>query len=172
MLATIWLALAGFVAGEAGRARYFRTGVAPRWAWPAWCAGLVACFLHIVIAMSHHHRWSHEAAVLETARQTAAVYGLAWGGGVYVNYLFVGVWLAELVWWRIDPRRYLGQPTWSVWAVRAFYLVIVVNAAVIFVAPARRAAGAVVVAALVLAWLQEVRRLGDLTGDQKIRRTL
>ena len=41
--------------------------------------------------------------MLETARQTAAVYGVAWGGGVYVNYLFVGVWLAELLWWRVDP---------------------------------------------------------------------
>ena len=72
---------------------------------PVWSPAL----LHILIAMSHHHRWSHEAAVLETARQTAAVYGLAWGGGVYVNYLFVGVWLAELVWWRIDPAA-LSRP--------------------------------------------------------------
>ena len=67
---------------------------------PVWCAGLVACVAHILIAMAYRHGWSHEAAVLETARQTAAVYGLAWGGGVYVNYLFVGVWLAEIAWWR------------------------------------------------------------------------
>ena len=41
MLATIWLALAGFVVGEAGKTTHFRTGVSPRWAWPLWCAGLV-----------------------------------------------------------------------------------------------------------------------------------
>jgi hypothetical protein len=171
MLATVWLALSGFVAGEAGKARYFRTGVAPRWAWSAWCAGLVACLCHIVIAMSRHYRWSHEAAVLETARQTAAFYGLAWGGGIYVNYLFVGVWLAELLWWRLEPGQYATQPPWMRWAVRTFYLVIVFNAAVVFAAPGRRAAGAVVVAALLLAWLQQVRRLGDLTGVQKVRRS-
>jgi hypothetical protein len=34
-------------------------------------------------------------AVLETARQTDAVYGVSWGGGVYVNYLFVAAWLTE-----------------------------------------------------------------------------
>ena len=171
MLGTIWLALAGFVAGEAGKTRLFRTGVAPRWAWTAWCAGLIVCTIHILIAMAHHHGWSHQAAVEETARQTAAVYGLAWGGGVYVNYLFAGVWLAELLWWRVDPGGYAVQPPWMRWAVRTFYLVIVFNAAVVFVAPGRRAAGGVVVAALVAAWLQEVRRLGDLTGDQKTGRT-
>ena len=101
MLATIWLALAGFVVGEAGKTRHFRTGVSPRWAWPVWCAGLVACAIHIAIAMAHVHGWSHASAVMETARQTEAVYGVSWGGGVFVNYLFVAVWLGELVWWRV-----------------------------------------------------------------------
>lgn len=152
MLATIWLALACFVAGHAGISRQRQTGLPPAWAWPLWCLGLVACGVHVVIAMAVHHQGSHWAAVRETARQTEAVYGLSWGGGIYVNYLFVGVWLAELVWWRVDPRRYLGQPSWIVWAVRAFYLVIVVNAAVIFAAPDRRFAGVVVTATLVAAW--------------------
>ena len=152
MLATIWLSLAGFVAGEAGKSRHRRTGVEPRWAWAVSCAGLVACVMHILIAMAHRHHWSHDAAVLETARQTAAVYGLAWGGGVYVNYLFVGVWLAQLAWWRIAPRHLNQRPTWVVWVERVFYLVIIVNAAVIFAEPDRRLAGAAVTAALIAAW--------------------
>jgi hypothetical protein len=153
MLATIWLALAGFVAGEAGKSRHRRTGIEPRWAWAVWCAGLVACVTHILIAMAHRHGWSHEAAVLETARQTAAVYGLAWRGGVYVNYVFVGIWLAQLAWWRIAPQRFHQRPVWMLWAERAFYFVIIVNAAVIFAAPDRRLAGAAVTGALVAAWL-------------------
>ena len=72
MLATIWLALAGFVVGEAGKTRHFRTGVSPPWVWPVWCAGLVACAIHIAIAMAHQHGWSHASAVMETARQTEA----------------------------------------------------------------------------------------------------
>jgi hypothetical protein len=157
MLATIWLALAGFLVGEAGKARRFRTGVSPRWAWPVWCAGLVACVIHIAIAMAHVHGWSHASAVMETARQTEAVYGVSWGGGVLVNYLFVAVWLGELVWWRVDPRRYFGQRAWCVWAVRVFYLLIVVNAAVIFAAPARRLAGVAVTAALLAVWSRRRR---------------
>ena len=152
MLATIWLALAGFVAGEAGKNRHRKTRIEPRWAWAIWCAGLIACVIHIVIAMAHHHHWSHDSAVLETARLTAAVYGVGWGGGVYVNYLFVGIWLAQLVWWRVAPRRFQERPAWVLWAERVFSLVIIVNAAVIFAAPDRRMVGAAVTAALIAAW--------------------
>lgn len=152
MLLTIWLALAGFVLGHAGLRRHRRTGIEPSWVWPVWCLGLIACVVHVLLAMGFHHHWSHTAAVLETARQTEAVYGLSWGGGVYVNYLFVGVWLAELAWWRVDPRGFHHRPPWLRWAARTFYLVIVVNAAVIFAAPARRIAGAAVTAALLAAW--------------------
>ena len=102
--------------------------------------------------MAHVHGWSHGSAVMETARQTEAIYGVSWGGGVFVNYLFVAVWLGELVWWRVDPRRYFGQQAWCLWAVRVFYLLIVVNAAVIFAAPERRLAGVAVTAALLAAW--------------------
>ena len=153
MLGTIWLALAGFVVGEAGKRRDRRTGIEPRWAWPVWCLGLVACVVHILIAMAYRHGWSHQSAVLETARQTADVYGVAWGGGVYINYLFVAVWLAELLWWRADRQRYFQQSAWMRWALRSFYLVIVFNAAVIFAAPDRRLAGVAVTAALVGAWI-------------------
>lgn len=153
MLGTIWLALAGFVAGQAGIGRHRRTGIAPSWLWPVWCFGVIACGIHILIAMGSHHHWSHASAVADTARQTEDVYGLAWGGGVYVNYVFVMVWLSELVWWRLAPQRYLNQPAWSRWALRGFYLVVVANAAVIFAAPDRLVAGIAVTAALVAAWL-------------------
>src|ERR1700752_1372958 len=93
LLTTIWLALAGLVAGEAGKTRGRRSGREPRWAWPASCTGLVALVAHMLVAMGARHGWSHEAALAETARQTAAVYGLDWGGGLYVNYLFAGLWL-------------------------------------------------------------------------------
>jgi len=152
MLGTIWLALAGFVVGEAGKTRHRRTGVEPGWAWPVSCAGMVACVVHILVAMAHRHGWSHDAAVLDTAHQTAEVFGVAWGGGVFVNYLFVSLWLVDLFRWRADPRRDLRQPRWARWAVRTFYLVIVFNAAVVFAAPDRRVAGIAVTAALLAAW--------------------
>jgi hypothetical protein len=152
MLATIWLALAGYVVGEGAKTWHRRSSIDPRWAWAVSLAGLTACIAHMVLAMTYRHGWSHEAALQETARQTAGVYGLSWGGGLYVNYLFVAVWLAELAWWRADPLGFRQRRPWVVWAVRIFAAIVVFNAAVIFAAPDRRVAGAAVVAALVASW--------------------
>src|SRR5262245_37323491 len=149
LYATIWVALTLFVAGEAGKVRR----PVPRWAWPASLAGAVLCTVHILIAMGHHHRWSHSAAVEETAWRTASVYGLAWGGGVYVNYLFVAVWLIYLWRWWTPPskqpavvsgfsRTFAGVPV-VVWGLRAFFFVIIFNATVVFAVSPMRAAGIV-----------------------------
>ena len=88
----------------------------------------------------------------ETARQTAAVYGINWGGGVYVNYFFVAAWLIEAWWWRAYPSLYFGRRRAITWALRAFYFVIIVNAAVVFASVPRRALGVVLVGALVWIW--------------------
>lgn len=155
---SIWLAMAGFVAGEFGRARDRAYGGWSRGAWLASCAGLVVCVLHIVLAMAVRHHWSHASALAGTARLTEEVYGVAWAGGLYVNYLFVAVWLVELVRWgrgRSYPQR---QPAWAIWAIRTFFFVIVINATVIFAAPSRRTAGLVLCAALCVAWFRPLRR--------------
>ena len=158
MLATIWVALAGFVAGQAGVGRHRRTGTAPYWLWPVWSFGAIACVVHVALAMASHDRWSHASALADTARQTEAVYGLAWGGGLYVNYLFVAVWLVELVRWARDPTYLQRQPAWATWATRAFFFVIVINATVIFAAPSRRLAGWAVCAATCVAWCRPKRQ--------------
>jgi hypothetical protein len=84
--------------------------------------------------------------------QTAAVYGVPVGAGVYVNYLFVAAWLADAWWWRASPRGYVRPPA-AVWALRAFYLLIIVNAAVVFADGLRRLAGLVLVSWLVRIWM-------------------
>jgi hypothetical protein len=119
--------------------------------------------VHIAIAMDVAHNWSHQSAVAATARQTSAVYGLNWGGGVYANYLFVAVWLFELWRWRRGsspdaPRA--PRPRLIVWTIRIFYLVMILNAAVVFAVGPRRVAGAVIVA--VLLWIWRPRRSSPL----------
>ena len=114
------------------------------------------CVLHIVIALGHYHHWSHDAAVAETARQTAAVYGLAWGGGVYVNYVFVAVWLAELSYWRARPAAYFARSPIVVWGVRAFFFTVVFNAAAVFAAPRARVAGVAMTVVLLLIWAKRL----------------
>ena len=69
----------------------------PRWVHAANAAGLALCVIHIGLAMGSVHGWSHAAAIDATAIQTDSVYGLRWGGGVFVNYLFVIVWAPFVV---------------------------------------------------------------------------
>jgi hypothetical protein len=89
---------------------------------------------------------------LATAQQTRAVFGIGWGGGVYVNYLFLAVWAGEVLWWWLNPRGYFGRPAWIILATRAFYFAVLLNAAVIFVPNARRFAGLVLIGLLLWAW--------------------
>jgi hypothetical protein len=148
---TIWASLALFTAADVARSR--ARGAPSGVAWGAFATGLLLALVHTLLAFALVHGWSHDAAVRATAAQTDAVFGLAFGGGVYVNYLFFAVWAADAVWWRLAPRDY-KRPPGVTWTLRAFYLVIILNAAVIFAAGWRRAAGLVLIAALVGGWIR------------------
>jgi hypothetical protein len=145
---TVWASLAMFVAGEVGK----RRARVPDWFSSVWLAGAVLCCVHIVLAFAGPHAWSHQAAVRETARQTAAIYGLDWGGGVYVNYVFVAAWLIEACWWRFNPASYRRRPWILTWGLRTFYFVIIVNAAIVFARPPFRPFGLLLSVLLMWAW--------------------
>ena len=68
---TIWVALALFAAGEAGRSG--RRAVPAPWARSASLIGLLLASAHFLLAFDVRHDWSHASAVQETARQTADV---------------------------------------------------------------------------------------------------
>jgi hypothetical protein len=149
---TIWISLFLFALGEAGK-RGLHDGRAPRlWAWPVSACGCAIAIVHIGIAMGAVHGWSHSAAVAATARQTSAVFGLNFGGGVYFNYAFVLLWAIEVWIWRRSPERYTVRSPVVTWLLRAFYLVIIANAAIVFAGAWRRAAGGLVVASLIASW--------------------
>ena len=152
LFATIWLSVPLFVAGEAGKRRAFDGGGPPRWAWPAWSLGAVLCAVHMILAMGLRHEWSHQSAIESTAQQTQSVYGLYWGGGVYVNYAFLAVWTAEVLWWRANPRQYFSRTPALTWIVRAFFLIVLFNAAVVFASGARALAGLILTAFLLWIW--------------------
>jgi hypothetical protein len=147
---TIWLALILFALAETGRPRRRNAG-SPGWPWWAFTIGLALAVVHTILAFAAVHDWVHDDAVRSTAMQTAAVYGVAVGWGVYVNYVFLGVWLADAWWWRRAPHGYI-RPIAVTWTLRAFYLVMIFNGAVVFAAGPRRALGAAVVAVLCVAW--------------------
>lgn len=148
---TIWLAVALLVAGETGRARTPRESLAPPWAWWAFSVGLLLALVHTVLAFDVVHRWVHEDAVIATAEQTQRVFGVRAGWGVYVNYAFFTIWLADAVWWRLEPDL-SRRPAWLTAALRAFYFIILVNGAVIFAGGMRRLLGLALVVWLLRIW--------------------
>ena len=149
---TVWLALGLFAIGELGKRAQSPRRAEPRWAWRCSALGVLLMLTHIMLAMALRHGWSHAAAMAATARQTQAVFGLDWGGGVYVNYLFVAAWTAELVVWRLAPARHASRGPALTWLLRAFYLIVIANAGIVFAVGWRRMAGAAIVALLLMAW--------------------
>jgi hypothetical protein len=158
LYATIWISLALFAAALTPRSRH-DAGNSRDWRWYAFATGAALCAVHIVLAMGVHYRWSHEAAVRETAARSAEVYGFGWRGGIYVNYAFVLAWVGEVAWWRGWPASYAARSRLVTWSLRVFYLVIVINAAIVFASPAGRVAGSAL-----LAWMIGSALMGRCRG--------
>ena len=144
---TIWTALTLFVLGEVGRWRRDRFPGLARGARTLSAGGLLLALVHTLLAFDVFHQWSHADAVLKTAQQTQDVFGVAVGAGVYVNYVFFTVWFVDVLLWRT-----VNTASARLWLIRAFYLLIIVNGAVVFATGWRRVFGAVLVLILTLAW--------------------
>ena len=99
-----------------------------------WTLGAVLLLVHIAIAFHVGHAWSHAAAWEHTRRVGG------YGDGVFVNYAFALVWVADAAWAWGAFESYLQRPCWLTWAVHGFFLFIVFNAAVVFGGWAARAA--------------------------------
>jgi hypothetical protein len=144
---TIWASMVALAASEWARRRRVRFGSLSPLALSV--VGLATLVVHIAIAIFHHHGGDHAAAVADTARLTEQVYGVAWGGGVYVNYAFVATWAAYVWRWRAHAEPLDDTNLWLV-AIRAALFVIIVNALVVFASPLTRPLG--IILCLVLAW--------------------
>ena len=147
---TIWLSLSLYVAGEAVRAvRHGRAFRASR------CLNTIGCvtFLaHVAAAFHFYHHWSHAAAFADTARQTAAFSGWDWGGGLFINYAFALVWLAEVFWAWASPNGFRERANWLTWSMRSFFLFMIFNGAVVFVHGGMKWFGLVLCLVLLICW--------------------
>jgi hypothetical protein len=155
---TIWLSLMAWVAGEWQRTAKGASQASGR---AAWTLGTLAAIVHIALAFHLHHGWSHAAALADTARQTAAVTGRAWGGGVYVNYAFATAWTGDVLWWWLSPLSFRRRPRGLDVAIRAFLWLMFVNGAFVFVRGPMRWIGAAAALAVVAAWYRG-RRAEDV----------
>jgi hypothetical protein len=130
-LVTVWsirLAVAAYLLGLAA-------GLSPalwRVARVCWTAGCLLCLVHIALAMHFYHYWSHAAAYADTARQTREAAGVEWGGGVWFNYLFAALWLADVLWWWALPASRAVRTRWLSAALHAYLAFIIFNATIVF----------------------------------------
>ena len=150
---TIWKAVAGYVVGAAAYALSRRRVGWERAARLVWTVACAALFAHVACAFQFYHGWSHGAAYLDTARQTHEMFGLDWGGGLYLNYALMAGWVVDVTcWWLGGPDSY-GRRWWPLKAVwHGFLLFIFFNATVVFKDGLARWAGLGVCLGVCLAW--------------------
>ena len=88
-----------FVACYVGRicidAARHRDAGSQRFARWLWTIGGLVYLIHVVISFHFVHGWSHSDAYEHVVKRTFAMTGLATGVGLYVNYAFGVLWLAD-----------------------------------------------------------------------------
>jgi hypothetical protein len=131
---TIWLATAAyfgrwicqwFPAHATEQARLRRA----RLCWTAACALL---WIHVACAFQFYHHWSHVHAVAHGAEQTRRVVGFEFGEGIWTNYVTMGLWLVDVVWWWVNPQSFAVRPRWLNVTWQSYLAFIGFNATVAF----------------------------------------
>ena len=143
-----------------------------RWRQPAratmartfWTAGAVLLLVHAIAVFHYVHHWSQDAALDHTARQTAALTGLHWGGGLYVNYAFIALWLSDAAAWWASPDRYARRSDRSRALLLAIFLFMFVNAGIVFARGPARIVGLIAVGVTVWARRNSERRMLNAEG--------
>ncbi len=128
----IWLSLAGFAVSAT---TFYLSRGRRKWdalARLAYSFAFITLIIHVICALHLYHGWSQESVYRETARQTAEVFGLNWGGGMYVNYAFMLGWLMDALWWWRGLEVYRRRPKILAAAWQAFLLFIIFNATFVF----------------------------------------
>lgn len=156
---SIWLALLCYPAGPLGLA--VAADPSRRAMRLLWTSGCAAFLVHVVSSFEVFYDWSHATAYEETARQVAELTGRPNGAGIWVNYLFTLVWVADVAWWWRRETSYLARPRFVVALLHAFFLFIIFNATVVFEEGATRWFGLVVtVVGAIATWRAVTRRRG------------
>jgi hypothetical protein len=161
---TIWISLAAY-ACAVGLMLRRRAGESPSQnrARLAWSAGCLFLWLHIAAAFHGHHGWSHAAAVAHTARETAAVTGIDWGGGIYFNYATMLLWAADVGWWWIAAAGRARRSPFIDVFLHVWLAFMIVNATIVFESGMVR--WGAVAAGVVLAALAVQRKVGAIQSE-------
>ena len=144
------------------------SGAGSPWARRLWLLGAGAGLLHLAAGFHCRHHWSHAAAYADTAERTLRAVGVAAGAGLYLNYLFVLLWLADALWWTFGPAHYESRPRSVESLIQGYLAFIVFNAGVVFAVTPFRWAG--VLATFLLAGLWARSMAADRLGREPAAR--
>lgn len=150
---TIRLALVGYVAYVGGGLVSFWSN-RPHLGRLVWSVACGLFVVHVACAFHFYHRWSHAVAWETTAAETKQQLGFAFGDGIYFSYLFLLLWVLDVLWlWTSGsrpgcaaqsatavPQSSNKTPWWRVW-VHVFLFFIALNGAVVFESGPTRWAG-------------------------------
>ncbi|HEY2250073.1 MAG TPA: hypothetical protein VGH74_03390, partial [Planctomycetaceae bacterium] len=132
-----------------------------------WTLGCCLAWAHAASAFAFYHHWSHDDAYWRTARETAAVVGIDWGGGLYFNYLFILLWTGDVAWWWTFPAAHRNRPRSYSLFLDAYLAFIAFNATVVFGHGTVRYFGVAATLGLVwLAWSSRRRGKSDAGRNQ------
>jgi hypothetical protein len=150
------------VAWAVGEALMRRSPLSDRWARAFWTMGIALALAHVVLAFQLVYAWNHEAAVAATGRQAADRFGWDWRGGIYVNYVFLALWLADVGWWWLAPASHASRPLGIEAARLALFTFMFLNGAVVFASGTGRLVGIASVVVALLGSLARRQRLASL----------
>src|ERR1041384_8642787 len=126
----IWISIGAYTIGSVVFATA-RGG--DKWTRVAWTTGCAALVAHFICALHFYHAWSQKSAYLETARQTAAVFSINWGGGLFINYAVATLWTADVAWWWLAGlSSYRRRPWWLTLSWHGVLIFIIFHATVVF----------------------------------------
>lgn len=164
---TIWISVAAYVIGCAVFAMSRGRVALDRWTRLAWTIGCAALVAHFASAFHFYHAWRHASAYADTARQTNEVFGIDWGGGLFVNYAVALLWFSDVAWWwfaGVSAYRRRSWPVTLLW--HGFLVFIIFNGTVVFAHGFGRWVGVGVCLVLCLSWVFVIRsRSVILSGD-------
>src|SRR5687767_2113131 len=129
------------VAWAVGEALMRRSAALDRAARAIWTLGIALAALHVVLAFHLVYLWNHDAAVAATTRQMIDRFGWSWRGAIYINYLFLAVWTADVCWWWVAPRSRAARAPWLETARRIGFVIMFFNGAVLFATGVGRLVG-------------------------------
>lgn len=156
---TVWISIVAYTIGCVVFATARRQPDSDRWARLAWTTGCIALVAHFICAFQFYHAWSHDAAYTETARQTAEVFAINWGGGLFINYAIAILWMTDVAWWWFAGLSSYRRRPWLLTLLwHGLLIFIIFNATVVFKDGATRWIGLLVCLTLCLSWVSINRK--------------